>query len=203
MLLCAQNDCYHNKIKLKNLYNQPLIKSRSFTMTAEKALQRNLLALFERQNSADSASIAALNDCVLEFQDGAYEDRIYAHKAVLAAQSEWFRTQLAQPGALTLTLSGKKRSVFMNVIRFCYFGKIDSNLSPTDLLDVFVEARLLGIEAIKEVDVDAQILQNLTLENCIEIATHEELKYNARLARVVSEFVAGSFFELLKRGNIK
>jgi len=168
-------------------------------VTADDILKSNYQDLFEYANNGGTALQGTVldRDCRLEFDDGS--ESVFAHKFVLAANSSWFRSQLKCDQDQTINIEGKKRHVMLNLVRFCYFGALDKNLSPVDLLDLMTEGEALGIEALTKCEIGDQVVTQLNTENCLEIALHPLLEKYPDAAKLVSEFISQNFFELLGR----
>lgn len=173
-------------------------------MTADQVLRQSYINLFEAANGEHSNQLEGSvldRDCRLEFDDGS--PAVFAHKFVLAAHSVWFRQQLKCDQDQCINIEGKKRHVMLNLVRFCYFGEIDQNLSPIDMLDLLTEGEALSIEALTKLDIADQIIAQLNLENCLEIALHPLLEKFPQAARLVSEFISVNFFELLGKNSTR
>lgn len=161
-------------------------------MPSSEDLQLGLLTLFDRAELCDVTVVAGGRN-------------IQAHKMVLASQSEWFRSQFAQPGVATVTLERNYKAVNA-MLRFMYFGGLqDKTLQPVDGLDMLDLAEDLGVKALKEnTDELAElILPRLTQQNCIETLLHEGLPKDQHILEQVCLFIGNNFLDMLNQPHME
>eukprot|EP00747_Dinoflagellata_sp_TGD_P165157 gnl/TRDRNA2_/TRDRNA2_186063_c0_seq1.p1 gnl/TRDRNA2_/TRDRNA2_186063_c0~~gnl/TRDRNA2_/TRDRNA2_186063_c0_seq1.p1 ORF type:complete len:438 (-),score=81.04 gnl/TRDRNA2_/TRDRNA2_186063_c0_seq1:65-1270(-) len=148
-------------------------------------LQLNLLSFFEKGLLPDVTIMAQGRE-------------IRAHKAILAAQSEWFCQQF-QASTGDVVEVPQKYKVVKLLIRFMYFGGVQasSDLGPDDALDLLLLAQDLQVNALGPVDIMPLILPRLTMQNCLSVLQHEGLQSQPTLQAGVAEFVGKNFLAML------
>jgi len=154
-------------------------------MSYEK-LQLNMLSFFEKGLMTDVIIIAQGRE-------------IRAHKAVLAAQSEWFAQQFQTSGANQIQVP-QKYKVVKALIRFMYFGGVGntSDLGPDEGLDMMLLAEDFSIDAIDAADIAPLILPRLTLQNSLSVLQHEGLQRQPALQASVCNFVGENFLTMMQ-----
>eukprot|EP00927_Polykrikos_kofoidii_P067948 TRINITY_DN63379_c0_g1_i1.p1 TRINITY_DN63379_c0_g1~~TRINITY_DN63379_c0_g1_i1.p1 ORF type:complete len:448 (-),score=80.97 TRINITY_DN63379_c0_g1_i1:123-1382(-) len=159
----------------------PPTKSRS-----DERLQLNYLTFFEKQLLTDVTIIAQGRE-------------IQAHKAVLAAQSEWFLQQFSAGHGRDPMQVPYKYKVIKALVRFMYFGGVSasSDLGPEDGLDMLLLSDDLGITALEANDLVPLIISRLTTNNCVGVLQHEGLMRYPALANTVCEFTGSHLLSML------
>lgn len=151
-----------------------------------EGLQLNLLSFFEK---------GILPDVFIQAEGR----EIPAHKAVLAAQSQYFCQQFtAHAGHNSIQLDHKYK-VVQTLVRFMYFGGLHvEGLSPIDCLDLLTLAEELVIKALDPDDLLSVIVPRLTTQNCMDTLHHEALTRHVGLQVGVSEFVGNNLQWMLR-----
>jgi len=154
-------------------------------MSYEK-LQLNLLSFFEKGLLCDVTIIAQGRE-------------IRAHKMVLAAQSEFFAEQFKQEGRSSIEVP-QKHKVVKALIRFMYFGGVSasSDLGPDDGLDMMLLAEDFKISALDAADIAPLILPRLTIQNSLQVLSHEGLQRHPSLQASVCDFVGENFLTMMQ-----
>eukprot|EP00933_Yihiella_yeosuensis_P063893 TRINITY_DN67144_c0_g1_i1.p1 TRINITY_DN67144_c0_g1~~TRINITY_DN67144_c0_g1_i1.p1 ORF type:complete len:403 (-),score=79.83 TRINITY_DN67144_c0_g1_i1:196-1404(-) len=151
-----------------------------------EGLQLNLLAFFEKGILPDVFVLAEGRE-------------IPCHKAVLAAQSEFFCQQFSANQAANSIQLDHKFKVVQTLIRFMYFGGLQiDGMSPCDGLDMLSLSEELGIKALQEDDILASVLPRLSPQNCIETLNHDALFRHPHLQDGVAAFVGDHFLQLMR-----
>eukprot|EP00928_Gymnodinium_smaydae_P047046 TRINITY_DN31384_c0_g1_i1.p1 TRINITY_DN31384_c0_g1~~TRINITY_DN31384_c0_g1_i1.p1 ORF type:complete len:448 (+),score=110.07 TRINITY_DN31384_c0_g1_i1:130-1344(+) len=153
---------------------------------SDQRLQLSLLSFYEKGLLTDITIIAQGRE-------------IKAHKAVLAAQSEWFLNQFhAAPNKPTIEVPYKYK-VMRALVRFMYFGGVaaSTDLGPEEGLDMVLLSEDLGITALDGADCEPLIVPRLTMQNSINVLLHEGLGRHAALQQSVCDFVGTHFLKML------
>ncbi|CAE7562659.1 KBTBD4 [Symbiodinium pilosum] len=130
-----------------------------------EGLQLNLFKLFEKQGA---------NHADIFIQAEGRE--IPAHKAILAAHSEFLSGLFAEnPGHERVELE-HKFSVVYTLVRLLYFGGLAAErLTPLEGLDLLSLAEELQVKAVDAEDVRPIIVNGLDESNCVDVLNHEAL----------------------------
>ncbi|CAK0868058.1 unnamed protein product [Prorocentrum cordatum] len=155
------------------------------TDRTDEKVRFGFLALFEKQHLCDVTIVS--------------QDRreIHCHKAILASQSEWFSGQLGGGAHATISLDHKYK-VVRCLVRFMYFGGIDSELNPEDALDLLLLAQELQVQALDEEDVAKYMKEPcLTPQNSIAALTHHTLERYPRMQEEICMYVGDHFSDML------
>mmetsp|Transcript_8017 Transcript_8017/g.18731 ORF Transcript_8017/g.18731 Transcript_8017/m.18731 type:complete len:402 (-) Transcript_8017:191-1396(-) len=153
---------------------------------SNEALQLAMLKFFEQGLLYDVTLIAQGRE-------------IRAHKAVLAAQSEYLCKQFVSGQIEVMEVPDMKFKVLKSLVRFMYFGGLQADdLTPDELLDLFLVAQDFQIHALNPAELEPAIVERLTPQNCLATLQHEGLGRSGRLQDAVCEFV-GTHFQQLNR----
>lgn len=156
-------------------------------MPSDERLQLNLLKFFEKGAIPDMTIIAQGRE-------------IRCHKAVLAAQSEYFEEILTGANPQSTIELPQKYKVVQALIRFMYFGGVASSspdLGPDDGLDMLLMSEDYKITAMDGEDILPLIVPRLTNQTVIPVLQHEGLQRYPKLAAGVCEYVGEHFMEML------
>lgn len=150
-----------------------------------EGLQLNLLSFFEKGLMPDVTIIAQGRE-------------IQAHKAVLAAQSEWFLRQFSTGQGREPMQVPYKFKVIKALIRFMYFGGVSgTDLGPEEGLDMLLLSEDLGITALEANDLLPLVVNRLTTHNCVSVLQHEGLARYPALANTVCDFTGSHLLSML------
>jgi len=170
-------------------------------------LQLNFLSFFEKGLLCDVTITAQGRE-------------ILAHKAVLAAQSDWFCQKFAEQTATSVIDVPHKHKVVQALIRFMYFGGIPESgqLGPDDALDLLLLSEDYGVRAMTHDDiapfiiaqpakqnralghddVGASIQPQLTMQNCLVVLQHEAMQRHPQLQAGVCTFIGEHFLTMVQ-----
>jgi len=125
---------------------------------------------------------------------------IRAHKALLAAQSDWFCQKFAEQTATSVIDVPHKYKVVQALIRFMYFGGIPDNgqLGPDDALDLLILSEDYGVRALGHDDVGPLIQPQLTQQNSLVVLQHEAMQRHPQLQSGVCTFIGEHFLTMVQ-----
>lgn len=156
------------------------------TEKSDEKVRLGFLSLFEKQHLCDVTVVAQGNR------------EIQCHKAVLASQSEWFSHQLTAGGPTATVQLDHKYKVVRCLVRFMYFGGVDSELNPEDALDLLVLAEELQVKSLDEDDVAPYMKEPcLTPQNSIAALTHHTLERYPKMQQEICDYVGRHFLDML------
>lgn len=163
-----------------------IIVKASF-MPSDERLQLNLLKFFETGAIPDVTIIAQGRE-------------IRCHKAILAAQSEYFADIFTGANPSSTIEVPHKYKVVQALVRFMYFGGVATSspdLGPDDGLDMLLLSEDFRITAMDGEDILPLIVPRLTNQTVIPVLQHEGLQRYPKLAEGVCAYVGEHFMEML------
>ncbi|CEM20933.1 unnamed protein product [Vitrella brassicaformis CCMP3155] len=160
-----------------------------------KQLQQNLMKLLT------DPVYESLFDCVL-IAEGR---EIRAHKCILAANCEYFRTAMCSGShAMSrIDFSNQRYTVVKQLVNYIYGGELDENTSLTDIMDVLGEARALGVETMDSTSVAQMVVARLTMETSLGLLEHAEIVHHPLIAKGVCQYAGEHLLEILKNHTAK
>lgn len=139
-----------------------------------------------------------LKECLFDITLKAENKSFKAHKAVLAACSDYFRAMFtdcmkeARQNEVTLNVSAQGIEL---VLEYIYTSKLQLNLA--NIQNVLSAASYTQLESIVEACLN-YLQQQLDIDNCIDILTISETYSLVSLKQKVYRFICGHLFEVAK-----
>mmetsp|Transcript_35673 Transcript_35673/g.83483 ORF Transcript_35673/g.83483 Transcript_35673/m.83483 type:complete len:402 (+) Transcript_35673:93-1298(+) len=153
---------------------------------SNEALQLAMLKFFEQGLLSDVTLVAQGRE-------------IRAHKAVLAAQSQYLCKQFSETPTEVMEVPDMKYKVLRSLVRFMYFGGLQADdLTPDELLDLFLVAQDFAVHALDPAELEPAIVERLTPHNCLATLQHDGLSRSRKLQDAVCDFV-GMHFQQMHR----
>ena len=152
---------------------------------------------FKKMHAVTARNIGALfeTQALTDFTVSAGGEEIKAHRAVLAAQSEFLRSRLAS-APMTRELELKTSGNVARALVRAMYCLAPPALSAQETLDFLREARIFGISEL----VDRRSLARsvvVTMDNCSAMLVHDELRMHQELYKVVLDFVGNNLHAMI------
>eukprot|EP00923_Selenidium_pygospionis_P006655 GHVN01011416.1.p1 GENE.GHVN01011416.1~~GHVN01011416.1.p1 ORF type:complete len:566 (+),score=156.06 GHVN01011416.1:533-2230(+) len=158
------------------------------SLRSDRELRLNILSLLTdpKLNSLFDITIVAEGK---EFQ---------AHKCILASASSYFQELFCSTDPPLRIEFQQSWVVVHQLLRLVYGAELDEEVEADVILEVYSEARNLDIPLITNGSIEPHLTHSLRLDNCLSLLLHEELPFHPAVHRLVSDFVAHNFMDLVR-----
>ncbi|CDI73692.1 hypothetical protein, conserved [Eimeria praecox] len=153
-----------------------------------RIFQQNIFALL-----ADP-SYEALFDVVIVAENR----ELRAHQCVLAACSEYFKRLFCGPETAKRIEFQQRWPVVHQLVRCMYGADIEGGTDPEIILEVLAEARNLEVNCLSIDDCLSLIVDQLSVQNCARILTHDEVAHHKELSRQVCGYIVKRFADVVR-----
>eukprot|EP00923_Selenidium_pygospionis_P006659 GHVN01011420.1.p1 GENE.GHVN01011420.1~~GHVN01011420.1.p1 ORF type:complete len:508 (+),score=106.54 GHVN01011420.1:533-2056(+) len=175
-------------VKKEAITSHQMAKRDRVPVRSDRELRLNILSLLTdpKLNSLFDITIVAEGK---EFQ---------AHKCILASASSYFQELFCSTDPPLRIEFQQSWVVVHQLLRLVYGAELDEEVEADVILEVYSEARNLDIPLITNGSIEPHLTHSLRLDNCLSLLLHEELPFHPAVHRLVSDFVAHNFMDLVR-----
>ncbi|CDJ40978.1 hypothetical protein, conserved [Eimeria tenella] len=133
-----------------------------------------------------------------------YMQELRAHQCVLAACSEYFKRLFCGPETAKRIEFQQRWPVVHQLVRCMYGADIEAGTDPEIVLElalsaqVLAEARNLEVNCLSIDDCLSLIVDQLSVQNCARILTHDEVAHHKELSRQVCGYIVKRFADVVR-----